>query len=174
MEFNCNAIESQAMWYFIDPHELTGRQRGLVTNSCPEVFLSLCFTLSTSELCLCSLALGTFLVLHWRLWTLSDTALLFIHSIGFLFPENPRLGLLFYYVLQFLSTVAYFSPISFPASFPLITWILLSAYWFLNFLRCTLPLIFLYLIWCYWSPNVYYRFWMFWGRLGWAGFSAYS
>lgn len=133
VEFNCNAIESQAMWYFIDPHELTGQQRGLATNSCPEVFLSLlCFTLSTSVLCLCSLALGTFWVLHWRLWTLSDTALLFIHSTGFLSPENPLLGLLFYYVLQFLSTVASFSPISFPASFPLIAWILLSAYWFLG------------------------------------------
>lgn len=42
-----------------------------------------------------------------------------------------------------------------------------------NFLRCTLLLIFLYLIRCYWSPNAYYLFWMFWGKLGWAGFSAY-
>lgn len=141
------------------------------------MFLSfLYFTLATSVHCVYSLALGTFWVFHWRFWTCQTlpcflytaqaSCLLKTHVLGFYFTMSCSFFLQLPSFPSFLSQLLFLSLLEF-------YFLLIGFLGCVNFLRCTLLLIFLYLIRCYWSPNAYYLFWMFWGRLGWAGFSAY-
>lgn len=120
MEFNCNAIESQTMCSFTDPHELTGQQRGLVKTQTQSSFSasSTSNTLSMSALCLCCLELRSFWVSHCCLWIFSVTVQLFTHHADFLVAWSLKT----HNSTSFLShlTVAFYKVPTFPLfPFPL-------------------------------------------------------
>lgn len=127
----------------------------------------LCLFACTQNLLSASLApLNLLDTVLFFLYTAQASCLLKTHVLGFYFimPYSSFLQLPTF--PPFLSQLLFLSLLEF-------YFLLIGFLGCVNFLRCTLLLIFLYLIRCYWSPNAYYLFWMFWGKLGWAGFSAY-